>query len=510
MQQRFTRFPHIWLSFAFALSATGQIMVGRVDVTPSGGSFHERPKAAIIGQAPGAGLFASDDNRGDWAIGAGATPENPRGNPLPQKDGVIMVSLNELLVPGKRGGLEVCGELSTGQSSSVVPGSCWVAGFSSAGGAEANYDFALAWFPFSEGWIGAHVARDGQTLLGAGNLPDGTALRRWTLGNSAGEIRLTMPGINTLTDGMLFVVSSENGDNVTAVGPEPDGSAWHIRIADEAHDYRREESTPWSFVYIPYRLDGLVGGRMHTDGKVLDGVGDFGVKRTAAGRYEISIPGRTGEDGILLLEITQLSGSSVEDNAIAWAWDAAACGGEGGFVIETYDQPAFASQDAAFCFAFIPYKNALNPNHRGKPFATVGNWPGSMVAADAFRNEEHPRPRGLWWGSVWPALRQKFPVESARLLQDFGQRGDLLDFDLAAAQSRLVERNMAMQTDLGASAAGHLPPYDTNAPLAVLERYGRLARLYDRIAHASDLLWRLEPDLALLLDYPETKAESLR
>ena len=498
----------ICISLALALPAAGQVIVGRVDVTPSGGSFDEHPKARVVGQSPGAGLFASSGNRGDWAIGVGATPAKPKGDPLPQEKGVLMVSLNELLPREARGGVEVCGKLTTGQASTEVPGSCWVAGFSSAGGVEANHDFALAWFPFSEGWIGAHVARDGQTLLASGNLPTGAVLRRWTLGNPAGEIRLTMPGVNALTDGMLFVVSGENGDNVTAVGPEPDGSAWHIRIADESHDYRREESAPWSFVYIPYRLRGLVGGRVQKDGRVLDGVGEFGVDHTAPGRYEISILDRTGRDGILLLEITQPNDNSVEDNTLAWAWEAAACGGRGGFVVETYDQPTFANQDCAFCFAFIPYNNALDPTRRrGKPFAAAGDWASTMLAADALR--DRPSPRGAWWESAWPVLRQEFPVESARLIQDFGERGDLLDFDLAGARPRLAQRNAAMQTDLGALARD-LPPHDAKAPLAVLERYSRLARLYDRIAHAQDILWRLEPDLALLLDYPKAKAERLR
>ncbi len=491
-------------------AASGQVIVGRVDVTPSCGSFEERNTAVIAGQTPGAGLYVSSGNCGDWAIGIGASPARPKGRPLPQEQGVLMVSLNELAPQARRGGVEACGKLTAGQASTLVPGSCWVAGFSNAGGAEANYDFAFAWFPFAQGWIAAHVARDGRSVSASGPLPAGTLLRRRLLGGSAGEIRLVLPGINAQTDGALFVISGENGDNVTAVAPEPDGAAWRIRIADEAQDYRRVERAPWSFVFLPYRLRGLVAGRVRNDGRVLDAAGAFGVRRVARGRYEITIPGRTGKDGVLLVEIAQWAGEAVEDNTIAWAWDDRAAGGRGAFVVETYDLPAFSNQSAGFYFAFLPYKNALNPHRlRGEPFSPGEDWAAAMLAADALRARKGAGPRRAWWTSAWPALRRAFPAETARLIRDFGERGDLLDFDLAAAQPRLVKCNAAMRAELGA-AAQDLPPYDETSAEAALRRYGLLARRLRRRAAAAKTLWRLAPDLAALLDYPRARTQRLR
>ncbi len=360
----------------------GAVIAGRVDVTPSGGSFDEHPKAMVVNQTPGAGLFASGNNRGDWAIGVGVGPGQPKPRPLPQNTGVAIVSLNELVPQNKRGGVEACGKLTTGQASGVAPGSFWVAGFTAEGrGAEANYDFALAFFPFADGWAGGYVAADGQTLTASGNLPEGTVLRRFTSGTFAGEIELRIPGVDARYDGILFTIAGENGDNVTAVGPLADGAGWHIRIADESQDYRSEERAPFSFLYLPFRTRGLTAGYVRRDGTVLQHTGEFVVTRTAPGRYEIFIPDRTDRDGILLLEVTQLNKDGVEDNAIAWAFDPKAGNGRGAFVVETYDQPAFASQDAGFCFAFVSYTAKLTPTLEPSGFAPADTWAESMLRA---------------------------------------------------------------------------------------------------------------------------------
>ncbi|NOY81083.1 MAG: PQQ-binding-like beta-propeller repeat protein [Kiritimatiellaeota bacterium] len=393
----------------------GAVLVGRVDVTPSGGSFDERPKAVVVNQTPGAGLFASENNRGDWAIGAGVGADGSKPRPLPQNTGVAIVSLNELVPRNKRGGLEACGKLTTGQASTVVPGSFWVAGFTAeGGGAEANYDFALAFFPFEDGWTGAYVAADGHTLTASGNLPAGTVLRRFTGGTFAGEIELRLPGIDSRYDGILFAVGGENGDNVTAVGPLADGTGWHIRIADESQDYRSEERAAFSFLYLPYRTLGLTAGRVLRDGTVGQTAGEFVVTHKPPGRYEIFIPGASDRDGILLLEITQLNKEGVEDNAAAWAFDPEAGNGRGAFVVETYDQPSFASQDAGFCFAFVPYAAKLTPAPGPTGFSPAATWADSMLRArrllaDRTRDKTRFRP---WIG---PVMRPGRPAQAASL-----------------------------------------------------------------------------------------------
>lgn len=381
------------LLFVLVLGAASFGVAGvvacRVDVTPSGGSFNESPQTNVVGQAPGVPIQAKSGNRGDWGITV--------GTPLFLADGVGIPSLNELLPQKQRGCLGVGDKLTVKANEGL-----WVCGATANGGAEANYDFGFAYFPFAEGWIGGHITANGRELLAKGNLPAGTTVSLLTGGPMAGEIVLRMPGIDALEDGMLFTVPEANGDDVTAVGPLPDGSGWQIRVADEDHNFGSEQRLPVGFVFIPYGLPGVVGGRVGEDGFVLNASGDFGVCRVAGGRYEIFIPGKTDQDGVLLVEITKLYPNGVEDNAIAWAYDPKACDGKGGFVVESYDQPAFANQDVIFTFVFIPYVNDLRGGMRSRtsPFVALNTWAETMLAArdELAKQEAQDEAFRPWFG----------------------------------------------------------------------------------------------------------------
>ncbi|MBN2449849.1 MAG: hypothetical protein JXR77_05635, partial [Lentisphaeria bacterium] len=158
------------------------VVVGRVDVEPSAGSFDEAPRAKVVGMRPGEGFFATAGNRGDWGIAAGVDEARPQGEALLLTAGVAIPSLNELLPQAQRGVLGVGGKLTTG-TGGTLNGGFWVAGHTAQGdGAEANYDFALAYFRFADGWLGGHVAADGTTLLARGNLPPETHIRRFSGG----------------------------------------------------------------------------------------------------------------------------------------------------------------------------------------------------------------------------------------------------------------------------------------------------------------------------------------
>jgi outer membrane protein assembly factor BamB len=354
------------------------VVACRVDVSPSGGSFDEKPQAVVVGQAAGAEVTADSGNRGDWNIKVGKIVGKPAGTSLFLANGVGIPSLNELLPQNKRG----C--LGTGDKLTVkIDAGLWVCGATANGGAEANYDFGFAYFPFAEGWIGAHVAANGQEFLAKGNLPEGTTMTLTATGSLAGEILLKMPGIDSLEDGMLFTVPEANGDDCTAVGPLDDGSGWYIRVADEDQNFRAEQRVPFGFVFIPYGLPGVVAGRVGEDGSVLNASGDFAVQRVAGGRYEVFLPDYGEQDGVLLVQVTKLNPTGVEDNAMAWAYDKNACGGRGGFVVESYDQPPFANQDVKFCFAFIPYENQLRGEipKRNSTFAARKTWSETMLAA---------------------------------------------------------------------------------------------------------------------------------
>jgi len=381
-------------------SARAGVAAGRIDVDPSGGSLAEKPVARVVAQSPGLDLYAASGNRGDWTLGQHATAERPAGQPFLQTDGVVMASPNELLPLAKRGGVEVGGGLTV---AGVAPASpVWVAGFSSEGnGVEANVDFAFAFFRFAEGWSAGHVAKDGSSFLASGNLPNGSTVARVRGGSRDGEVRLALAGVDALDSGMLFTVAAGNGDNVTAVGPLPDGSGWHIRVADEGNDYRQEELCAFSFVYLPYGLPGLTGGWIGEDGRVLAGTGGFGVRHAGPGRYEIVVPERSQNHGLLLVEVAKMNPEGVEDNAIAWAYDPTADRGAGAFVVETYDQPGFQNQDVAFYFAYIDYDNRLEASAPPAPptveFACADTWADSLLryrdlVADQARPADTFRP----------------------------------------------------------------------------------------------------------------------
>lgn len=400
----------------FALPAWAGVLALRVDVEPSGGSFDEKPATRILGQTPGADVFAGGGNRGDWDLGTGATAENPRGEPLLLQKGVGIPSLNELVPQKDRGCLGVGSKLTTSKDGHDND-RLWVCGATAAGnGAEANYDFAFAFFPFAEGWIGGHVATDGKNFLVEGNLPPGTTIQLIESGSQTGEVLLRLPGIDSIEDGMLFTVPELNGDDVTAAAPLADGSGWYVRTADESHNFGQTQRLPFGFVFIPYGLPGMVGGRVAEDGSVLRASGDFAVRRVAGGRYEIHLPDWREEDGILLVEISKLYPDGVEDNAIAWAYDPKACNGRGGFVVESYDQPDFVNQDTIFSFAFIPYANDLRGERPSPPatFAARDTWADSMRAAreELARLDADTERFQPWFG---PTMRQgAAPAEVSR------------------------------------------------------------------------------------------------
>lgn len=273
---------------------------------------------------------------------------------------------------------------------------------------EANIDLATAWFPFDQGWkagyIGDATKAPAAYWLKQGShsaeLADGTATIdkvssralfkwvEWTDGNGAntygGLGRLTLPNVDPLTDGMIFANSnddqSDNEGQVVTAAPFADdnGKGWTIAIRQDDTDYSpytysAPERSEFGFVYIPYTAGNLNGGYIRgTDGVKLAGAGDFSVKRLAAGRYEVTLPGKTGTAGMMLL---QNAGWLAEDNTTA---DDAALSYEyaGGntFIVESHavapgngGADKAITRDTDFYFAWVDFKNPLTPTAAVEP-----------------------------------------------------------------------------------------------------------------------------------------------
>ena len=88
------------------------------------------------------------------------------------------------------------------------------AGFAE-GANEAVFDIATAYFPYEAGWLGAWVsaAEEGEALFQGGS--DELSGEEVVLGDRA-RIAVQLPGIDSASDGMLFVAPSNGSSDVAA------------------------------------------------------------------------------------------------------------------------------------------------------------------------------------------------------------------------------------------------------------------------------------------------------
>lgn len=255
---------------------------------------------------------------------------------------------------------------------------------------EANINLAMAWFPYAQGWQAGYVnAPSGAGGVWKAHGTHSAALTRAvTVKNSAAEIvewtdnggtfgglaKLKIPGVNTLKDGMLFTISTDDStDNKGAfitAAPATDGSAWNvaIRVDDADHTptvYATDGQSDFAFLYVPFDADNLVGGYVKGNGTKSAGAGDFTVSRASAGRYELTLPGKTGTGGMLLLQNAgYLAGQAdVTDNSVlAYEY----IGGK--FIIEarhaessSNGNDVFPLRDTDFYFAWVDFQSPLAP-----------------------------------------------------------------------------------------------------------------------------------------------------
>ncbi len=251
---------------------------------------------------------------------------------------------------------------------------------------EGNFAFSVTWFPYDQGWLGGEAAGP---LTGDPVLPDGTA--RWTRPNAhaaglsaglvqwldfpdgsgqfGGRARLHLPGVNSLEDGMLFCTSSDGGSdvNIAGVAPESDGNGWLVTLredaATDAESLAGADQSEFQFVYVPYTSARLVGGYISgADGSKTKAVGDFTVNRTAAGTYEITIPGKTGSSGALLLQAAGLESGALEPLATRAFLSYEFAGGK--FTVQsraTTSDTEADLRDSDFYVAWIDFTEPLSP-----------------------------------------------------------------------------------------------------------------------------------------------------
>jgi calcineurin-like phosphoesterase family protein len=225
---------------------------------------------------------------------------------------------------------------------------------SAQGNVELNLNVATVFFPFAGGWLGGHLRTTSNS--GKGRIYNGS--RKIHLSDfeeiADGRWRLTIPGVDSNSDGMLYTVGSTGGDNVTAVSPLPSGSGWKIVVRDSAGEYDQFERASFSFVYVPYTAKGLVGARVEADGAIGQSAGSFTLSHLSPGRYRLNIPTHPPDTGILLLNICGEELGYPDDNVLSYQADGS------DFIIESRDLPKLDLQDSAFTFAFINHENGVS------------------------------------------------------------------------------------------------------------------------------------------------------
>jgi hypothetical protein len=244
---------------------------------------------------------------------------------------------------------------------------------------EANFGFSATWFPYDQGWLGGDAgsptADGGSTWSNPSAHATGLAagVVKWTQfpaesGNYGGLARLVLPSVNSLEGGMLFTSSSDGGSDVNIVGvaPEEAGTGWVVTVREDSETDPEilavAGQSEFQFVYVPFDAVNLVGGHVvGTTGVPRKAVGNFQVARTATGTYEVTIPGKTGADGALLLQVADFeSGTSVPMASRAFlSYEYS----NGKFIVQsrktTSDTTADLT-DANFYVAWVDFKSPLS------------------------------------------------------------------------------------------------------------------------------------------------------
>ena len=144
---------------------------------------------------------------------------------------------------------------------------------------EANFSFSATWFPYDQGWLGGEIGAPTDEGVSQWTNPNAHAagltagLVQWLQypegsGLYGGLARLTLPGVDSLENGMLFTVSSDGSSdaNISGVTPIEEGKAWLVTLRERLGHGRRNPGLGVP-IRVSIRLCALQrsapGGRLH-------------------------------------------------------------------------------------------------------------------------------------------------------------------------------------------------------------------------------------------------------
>ncbi|MDB6022122.1 MAG: hypothetical protein JWQ04_1979 [Pedosphaera sp.] len=302
------------------------------------------------------------------------------------------------------------------RTTKLVTGSVSVNGPGTGNLQRCAVPIGLTYFPYDQGWKAGYI--DDSTVSTAvppipvwkhgdgWGLYSGTAVSGFiTLGGQAfyntpsnivswvdttgggtysGLAFLHLPGVNSTNDGILFTVG--NNENNSERGPQannaalPDGSGWNVAVRDI--DTSKADPTVYattgsdagssfSFLYIPWTADNLIAGHIRgTTGATLKGKGTYTLNRLSTGRYALTIPGKTGTNGTLMLINSGYLASqpTVVDNSFLSYEYGGTNTPANAFIIESRYVDASGGgegvvglRDADFNFVWVDFQNPLGP-----------------------------------------------------------------------------------------------------------------------------------------------------
>ncbi len=220
---------------------------------------------------------------------------------------------------------------------------------------------------------------------------------------------LSLPGVNSLTNGMLFTVGNDEHNSIRGPSannaPLPDGSGWYVAIRDleqekygptiYAADGGNDCGSSFSFLYIPWDSQNLIAGYIHgTDGSLIHKAGNFSLQRLSAGRYALTIPNKAGTNGVLVLQdcgylASQPAGmTNVVDTSVMSYEYGGTNTPANAFIIEShYVDPTGGGEgtvtlrDADFYFVWVDFDNPLSPPGTARPALSVQRSGNNIVVS---------------------------------------------------------------------------------------------------------------------------------
>ncbi len=278
---------------------------------------------------------------------------------------------------------------------------------------EANFDCAVAFFPYAQGWIGAHVLGSYASIGDQGEATfDATARSPLLYSNSVswvinpysgiydhGHARIVLRSTDYQPEtALLFGSATGSANQGRLFGAYPNEGGWDVAIRDAqdldatGQTLTAAEGMSFMFLYVPTNAVNFVGGQIAgATGNQIIGGGAYTLTRTGVGNYELTIPGKTGSDGVLLLTVAGAMADSVIPNlpdrtTLSYVYSG------GKFIIQSREAIAgdnrfglaYPQRDTDFVFLWVDFKNPVAPRYPSGPIVDV---PETELAPGPFPNQ---------------------------------------------------------------------------------------------------------------------------